>query len=289
MSDTRVYNYVSYKPHGMEDIAEIATILSNGWVFRGQSNSSWNISSSLEREANRHGNRHIQKVERQTLKEIKQNSSVDLGHKLKATDDFSWLALLQHYGCNTRLVDFTESFDIALFFAVNELRENHSAVWAISKRPLDDAIVTMLKLTENTLTEDGIKEMLVNKSLTSAAGDMDSEQPFVIHGKPKESNDRLVAQQGLFLCPLQINSTFMENITKALHLTGKKEPVPQLSCLEDLKSISKQNAIIKFVICKDLQRSILCYLKTKNITEATLFPGLDGFARSLNYYTTGLE
>lgn len=25
------------------------------------------------------------------------------------------------------------------------------------------------------------------------------------------------------------------------------------------------------------------------ITEATLFPGLDGFARSLNYYAVGME
>jgi hypothetical protein len=44
-----------------------------------------------------------------------------------------------------------------------------------------------------------------------------------------------------------------------------------------------EKQIIKMVIPRKIHKEAIDDLKTMNITAATLFPGLDGFARSLYY------
>ena len=46
-------------------------------------------------------------------------------------DDFQWLALMQHHGAPTRLLDFTWSPYVAAFFAL-ERATSDAAVWALN-------------------------------------------------------------------------------------------------------------------------------------------------------------
>ncbi len=81
---------------------------------------------------------------------------------------------------------------------------------------------------------------------------------------PFRLNERLVIQQGTFLIPRNVAIPFDDNLSALLQ--G-----------------SKNHGLIKFRISgrQAARRQLLQHLQRMNITRATLFPGLDGFARSL--------
>src|SRR5262249_44693897 len=78
---------------------------------------------------------------------------------------------------------------------------------------------------------------------------------------PFRLNDRLTIQKGVFLAPGDPTASFVENFTA---LPGHGEP-PN---------------ILQFVFPREAVETIGRVLYDSNVTEATLFHGLDGFARS---------
>ena len=96
------------------------------------------------------------------------------------------------------------------------------------------------------------------------------------------------AQHGLFLCQLNLKATFMENLTKGLAMTGNKEPVMRLADKKELEAAAHDDRPLKIRIAASEHRRLLAHLREINITEATLFPGVEGFFRSLNYLAVGV-
>jgi hypothetical protein len=85
---------------------------------------------------------------------------------------------------------------------------------------------------------------------------------FVKAENPFHLNERLTAQQGLFLCPADLESSFVDNLTA---MSGWQDNVVKL-CLE----LDSQSA-------KEFARN----LKSMNLSFTAMFPGLEGFARSI--------
>jgi FRG domain len=59
-------------------------------------------------------------------------------------DDIAWMALMQHYGAPTRLLDWTFSPCVAAFFALDQLLSSlapMAAVWALSGWPMSNTEV----------------------------------------------------------------------------------------------------------------------------------------------------
>jgi len=83
---------------------------------------------------------------------------------------------------------------------------------------------------------------------------------FVRATNPMRLNERLTLQQGIFLCPGDVTIPFEEN----------------------LKMYGAKKNVHKIVITKNVQKEIFPRLRKMNIERTTLFPGLDGFAQSLN-------
>ncbi len=77
------------------------------------------------------------------------------------------------------------------------------------------------------------------------------------------------------------NYTFTENLFSCLDIDSEKP----LS-VEDIVNIdTNKNFVMKIIIPNslDLKFSLMRMLRTMNISDATLFPGIDGFSRSLKF------
>ena len=92
------------------------------WVFRGHSSKSFVLQPSAGR---------VQKYdplfEERVFRAFKKDARLHM--HLPETDDWNWLALAQHYGLPTRLLDWSTNPLVACFFALqDERRDNEDAV-----------------------------------------------------------------------------------------------------------------------------------------------------------------
>jgi hypothetical protein len=77
---------------------------------------------------------------------------------------------------------------------------------------------------------------------------------------PRSQNERISAQQGLFLCPSQVGPTLMEQLSKLMHGSNREW-------------------ITKILIPRSMRRDILQRLFRMNVHPLSLFPGADGLGR----------
>lgn len=94
--------------------------------FRGQSDLAWKLVPGL----GRHG-RDMVEAENLLIKRFKQNAIPHLSSK--PNTEWEWLFLMQHHRLKTRLLDWTESPLVGLFFAVTDTssKGKDAALWCI--------------------------------------------------------------------------------------------------------------------------------------------------------------
>lgn len=108
------------------------------WLFRGQADADWLLEPSVHRG-------YSPQQERYLTNEFRVRAS---GRHLAcpANTDFpGWLALMQHYGLPTRLLDWSYSPLVAAFFAVHpdyaplgEYSEKNACIWALDPACLNE-------------------------------------------------------------------------------------------------------------------------------------------------------
>lgn len=175
-------------------------------------------------------------------------------------DTLDWLALMRHHGAPTRLLDFTFSFQIAAYFALEESQSKDPLVYAVNKSWLTTFLREWasrggecLFKTLNRLSKfrDGaaFRELFLNQKVK-----------FVYPVSPFRLNERLTVQKGIFLCAGNVSRPFEEN-------------------LRALSGFDKN--VIKIAISVERRNELLRKLDQAGLNRASLFPGLDGFAQSL--------
>jgi hypothetical protein len=235
-----------------------------GWAFRGQGSAKWPIMSSLSRHLSAF-NIHpdawpIQ--EYRILRLFKRKSHLFLQHIPKDTDTFQWLGLMQHHGCPTRLIDFTWSPEVAAFFSIERAQPssgNQCAVWAIS----------IPRLWETQFRFDSVAVYMNDLSLRHAGNYtkyyLPNDKAFISTDDPFVMNQRIIAQSGTFVVPGLLDRGIE-------------------SIVAEVAEGNLEDYLTKFVIdVESVRADAMKDLYRMNINNATLFPGLDGTARSLAY------
>ena len=281
----RKHNYASLMVHALADFKAIEGFFDSEWFFRGQRCSHWDLETSLERKDS--------DLKRNEYAEFEKNSLVEAGRLLEwdvnSGDEFSRLAFLQHHGCRTRLLDFTRSLKIALYFAAQAgscekdgKPTQNGAIWAISKAALDKKIRGLMGASGTD--SSAASQRLIQQSISTGAEANTPDELAVVFCQPSLPNPRIVAQKGLFLAPLNLQNDFKANLTKGLNLTGAKEPVRRLNSMADLPLAIKEEDVIKLIILEGARPDMLKYLADQGIEEEALFPNVDKFVNRLNQW-----
>ena len=223
----------------------------SNFAFRGRPSAGDDLSTSLVRLGG-----DAAAIERPLLRHFRKYAARDA---VPVDSTWNWLALAQHHGLPTRLLDWTYSPYVALHFA--------------TARPHGDGIVWMLdyvrahELAPRALREQLEREaanVFTTEMIAAVAQDFDDldrlGDDFVVFVEPPSFDERIVNQYALF------------------SLTSS----PDVSLDSWLRE--HPGLLRKIVVPAELKWEVRDKLDQANITERVLFPGLDGLSRWLARY-----
>lgn len=256
------------------------------WGFRGQADENWALESTLLRARELYGVKPewINHREYWMLRQFQRRFSAYLGAIPTPTSKLDWLAVMQHYGSATRLLDFSHSFYVAAFFAMERAAGN-AAVWAVSQPALARRIAQFRRQQE---ASDDEQRNANHAEFAEGYVGLDKEPvnivKFAVPVEPEFLHDRLITQQGFFLCPLDIRSSFVANLEASFGLPenalSEKNECTWNTCASNLD----RYAVLKIVLPRTIYSVMAKDLHNMNIHSGTLFPGLDGYARSMTIH-----
>jgi hypothetical protein len=222
------------------------------YAYRGVSDSSYVLTTSLMRLGG-----EFDKLERHLLRNFRKYA-----RRSVVEDDsiWHWVALAQHHGLPTRLLDWTFSPYVALHFATSDLSsfDRDGAIWTVDFKKAHERIPAHLK---KRLDEEG-SDVFTTEMLAEAVnsleelGDMQPSE-FILFFDPPSLDERIVNQSSLLSVVSQ----------PGLVLNDWLEQHPDLWH--------------KIIIPAELKWEVRDKLDQANITERVLFPGLDGLSKWL--------
>ncbi len=230
------------------------------WFFRGLASVTWRLQTSFERAKEGGGTQPAWKYEAVMLREFTRRAHHYVSDLPKVSDLLEWFALMRHYGAPSRLLDCTYSLYVAAYFALHSatVKTGVAAIWAINTSWLKELYRTTFPADAKRRGRDFRFKRDFKKRFLSRT----NPRTFVAPANPFRMNQRLSAQQGVFLCPGDIQKSFMENLLPPGTKAAKDQVVRVLL-----------NPTMKTEALRDLRRM--------NVTSVTLFPDLSGLAMSL--------
>jgi len=257
MSNTIDLAYTICSPSTWHEAKDCFNRMDQYAVFRGQSNAGWDLRTSFER-CHFFGKNY--RVEKDFLKDFQRGAHTYFEtQSLPETGDIlSWLALMQHHGAPTRLLDFTFSPFIAAYFAF-ENADQDAAVWAIHRLHLQEDLANKCPMAFEY--RDDFLYDLSDSSFNQIF--QENELCCIFPVRPSVTTKRYLLQQSIFISLGNTNQTFME----------------QLLSYSWPQYVGEH--VIKVVLPYAIRDEALYDLDRMNINRGTLFPDIDGYSLAL--------
>jgi hypothetical protein len=166
--------------------------------------------------------------------------------------EWEWLTIMQHHGTPTRLLDWTESPLVALYFAVSEMYKNDAAVWVLIPRILNKE--ANIKYSYKKHIPNFEDERLRSYMPTTVASEkITSMNPVAVIGP--RNTPRMQAQLGVF--------TIMHREAIAIENIGQKKHIG------------------RYIVPKKYKKEILNQLSQIKVGKFSLFPELQSIGEIL--------
>lgn len=228
--------------------------------YRGSGNSSYSLSPTIFRHPKKKNIEAIQEMETELASAFEQRSPPFVDQYFSG--EWEQLFYMQHYGIPTRLLDWSESPFIALYFALSSCERTASG------KPKNDASLWMLNPTawnRGALRDISFDGGILNpnrEQIKSYSPKMDLSErknlPVMIYGT--HNSPRIVAQRGMFA------------------LFGKSTDPMEKSYV---KGAFDPGTLQRITIPKLQRDSIATSLFRKGISDSTIYPDLHGLSMEL--------
>lgn len=224
----------------------------SNFVYRGMEDSRHKLETSLMRIKGPYD-----LLERHLLRNFRKYA---YKNEIVGNSIWNWLAMAQHHGLPTRMLDWTYSPYIALHFTTASMRnfDRDGVIWAVDysriNNYLPDELITVIREEgSNTFTV----EMLDSVCTSLSEFDGLQKENFALFFEPPALDERIINQHALF--------------------SLMSSPKGMLD-----KWLSQHSELyFRIIIPKELKWEIRDKLDQANITERVLFPGLDGLSKWL--------
>ena len=237
---------------GVKNIADVTTAISNEieeyhgplW-YRGQANHAWSLLPGYYR-------RDTGLSEHSLMIKFRQSATMLI--QVPAMNSFEWMFQMQHYGVPTRLLDWTESPLVALYFSVSSMEDTDAALWVIKPSELNKNANLLVK-SEDGYLPSFLDEELSNYTIESLRIN-DRVNLLPVATIAIRNNPRIQAQLGTFtihhhdrtpiesvgdsshILKLRIKKEYKEEMKKELQILG----ISQFQLFPELSSVG---AILK--------------------------------------------
>lgn len=228
------------------------------FAFHGLPNATDTLTTTLQRLAGTH--RNIASLELSLLRNFRKYADDQVPGRVDST--WHWLAVAQHHGLPTRLTDWTFSPLVALHFVTASPSDMacDGAVWCVDFVGAKALLPKRLRAILDDEGSDTFTAEMLGGVGSLREFDALASEPFLLFLEPPALDARIVNQAALF----------------------SVMPSPTAS-LDEWLDVHAQLSR-RVIVPAELKWEVRDKLDQSNITERTLFPGLDGLSRALARY-----
>lgn len=211
--------------------------------YRGQTSIAWNLQPTIARA------KGGITAERALITRFKQNALALLSERPE--NEWEWLFVMRHYGVPTRLLDWSESPLVALYFATHHDDTVDGVVWCLLPIELNKA--ANIKPGHPTEIPGFGDDSVLDNYLPSSLGRETSSNMYPAAAIAPRNTPRMQAQFGVFTITHR-EQTPLEGVGDARHLW-------------------------RLMVPAKAKKGIVAELERLNVTTLSLFPELDHVAR----------